>query len=152
MSHPLLSVYYLMPKLSLIGGYACVSPSKWEVSGSAVCCEVPGRSGPSLQSGGHPCLVHAIFPCLSPLEGKISNVLAAPPPHSQSAPVITLTASKCCKWLNRHNKNIAERFPILISGFPRSFFFFQKCLLLPPDPNTAHTFPRRREILKVPAK
>lgn len=28
MSHPLLSVYYLMPKLSLIGGYACVSPSK----------------------------------------------------------------------------------------------------------------------------
>lgn len=89
-----------------------------------MCCEVLGRSGPSLQSGGHPCLVHAIFPCLSPSEGKISNVSAAPPPYSQNAPVITLTASKCCKWLNRHNKNIAERFPILI--FPRSFFFFSE--------------------------
>lgn len=77
----------------------CYSQQR-EVSGSAVCCEVLGRSGPSLQSGGHPCLVHAIFPCLSPLEGKLSNVLAAPPPHSQSAPVITSTASKCCKWLN----------------------------------------------------
>lgn len=43
MSQPLLSAYYLMPRLSLIGGYACVG-------GSAVYCEVLRRISPSLQS------------------------------------------------------------------------------------------------------
>lgn len=63
------------------------------------------------------------------MEGKLSNTLAALPPHPQSAPVITLTASKCCRWLNRHSKNIAKRFSILIFSFPSSFY--RKCLLLP---------------------
>lgn len=103
MSHPLLAAYYLMPKLSLIGGYACVGPS--EVRLAAQLCvvrfrDVPGRSGTFrallFRAEDTPVPVHAVFPS-SPSEGKISNALAAPPPRSQSTRVTTLTASKCCR-------------------------------------------------------